>query len=45
VAAVGIVTGIVLFFVEPKKRNDEKNVSVEPAVSPNGSGLVIEGRF
>jgi tetratricopeptide (TPR) repeat protein len=45
VAAVGIVTGIVLFFVEPKKRNEEKSLSVAPAVSPNGSGLVIERRF
>jgi len=43
VAAAGIVTGVVLFFVEPKR--GEREVVLAPAASPNGAGLSLSGRF
>jgi hypothetical protein len=43
VAAIGIVAGVVLFFVEPKM--GEKEVAVTPTASSNGGGLALTGRF
>jgi hypothetical protein len=46
VAAVGIVAGIVLFFVEPRIGDKgEKTVVIAPMVSSNGGGVSIGGRF
>ena len=44
VAAAGVITGVVLFFVEPGL-GEEKPVAVAPAVAHDGFGLTIEGRF
>lgn len=44
VAALGGVTALVLFFVEPK-RHEKRAVSAAPAVSPTGGGLLIQGSF
>jgi hypothetical protein len=43
VAAVGIVAGVVLFFVEPGM--GEKEVTVTPTASHSGGGLALTGRF
>jgi hypothetical protein len=44
VAAVGAVTGLVLFFVEPKK-SEERRVSASPSVLPSGAGVWLRGDF
>lgn len=44
VAAAGIITGLVLFFVEPKTHS-EKTVAVVPSVWDQGGGLTVSGRF
>jgi hypothetical protein len=44
VAAAGIVTGVILFFVEPDDESDTA-VAVTPAVTGNGAGLAVGGRF
>lgn len=43
VAAAGIVTGIVLFFVEPD--DDEQQVALAPLVTGDRAGLAVGGRF
>jgi hypothetical protein len=45
VAAVGVVAGVVLYFVEPGLGEDEPAVSVSPTASADGAGLVLGGRF
>ena len=44
VAAVGIVTGVILFFVEGDDESDTE-VAVTPAVTASGAGLAVGGRF
>ncbi len=44
VAAAGIITGIVLFFVEPNI-SSENTVAVAPTAWGDGAGLAISGRF
>jgi Tetratricopeptide repeat/PEGA domain len=44
VAAVGVIAGIVLFFVEPKLGQESK-VAFAPIMSPDGAGVAISGRF
>jgi len=44
VAAAGIVTGVILFFVEPDDESDTE-VAVTPAFTGNGAGLAVGGRF
>jgi len=43
-AAAGIVTGVILFFVEPDDET-EAQVAVAPAVTAGGAGLAVGGRF
>jgi len=44
VAAAGIVTGIVLFFVEPDEDGEEQ-VAVAPGITGDGAGLFVGGTF
>jgi hypothetical protein len=44
VAAAGIVTGVILFFVEGDDES-ETEVAVTPAVTASGAGLAVGGRF
>ena len=44
VAAAGIITGVILFFVEPDDES-EAEVAVTPAVTASGAGLSVGGRF
>jgi hypothetical protein len=44
VAAAGIATGVVLFFLEPRL-GDDKEVAVAPAVTDDVAGVVIVGEF
>ena len=44
VAAAGIITGVILFFVEPDDES-EAEVAVTPAFTGNGAGLAVGGRF
>ncbi|MCK9458897.1 MAG: PEGA domain-containing protein [Proteobacteria bacterium] len=44
VAAAGVITGVVLFFVEPKMGSEERTV-VAPVVSNDAAGLAVVGRF
>lgn len=44
VAGAAIVTGVILFFVEPDDE-PEQTVAVTPAVTAGGAGLVVGGRF
>lgn len=44
VAAAGVVTGIILFFVEPDA-DSETEVAVTPAFTATGAGLAVGGRF
>jgi hypothetical protein len=43
VAGAALITGVVLFFVEPGLGEGE--VTVSPSASANGAGLVLGGRF
>ena len=47
VAGVGVAAGVVLFFVEPKWRRDERAVEVAPVAAPtaDGGALALVGRF
>jgi hypothetical protein len=44
VAAVFGVTGLILFFVEPKRASREK-ASARPTLAPSTAGVGVEGRF
>jgi hypothetical protein len=44
VAAAGIITGVILFFVEPDDEGDV-DVAVAPSAPPGGAGLAVSGRF
>jgi hypothetical protein len=45
VAAVGIVLGTVLYFVEGKKQPDENEIAIAPSMNSNGAGLVFTHSF
>ena len=45
VAAAGIITGVVLFFVEPGLAGDEGNVALVPVPAADGFGPNVQGRF
>jgi hypothetical protein len=46
VAAVAVVTGTILAFVEGKPREvDKKKASIDPLIWNNGGGLVLSGSF
>jgi hypothetical protein len=45
VAAAGIATGIVLFFVEPGTGDEDQSVALIPTASEHGGGLALTGRF
>lgn len=44
VAGAAIITGVILFFVEPDD-DAEPTVAIAPAFAGDGAGLTIEGRF
>jgi hypothetical protein len=44
VAGAAIITGVILFFVEPDDES-EVEVAVTPAVTASGAGLAVGGRF
>jgi hypothetical protein len=45
VAAVGVVAGVVLFFVEPRSRDEQKAVVVAPMMSTDMAGVALGGWF
>ena len=45
VAVAGVATGLVLYFVEPKKREKETQVSLKPSAGTSSAGVVIQGSF
>jgi hypothetical protein len=45
VAGAAVVTGVILFFVEPPDEEDETAVAVTPTLQPDGAGIGISGRF
>ncbi|MBW2278056.1 MAG: PEGA domain-containing protein [Deltaproteobacteria bacterium] len=45
VAAAGVATGVVLFFIEPTWSGDEAEVTVAPTVSSDVAGVAIIGEF
>lgn len=44
VAAVGVVTGVLLYFFEPESESEE-GIAVSAAASANGGGVSVGGRF
>jgi hypothetical protein len=46
VAAAGVATGVLLFFLEPGSKEDEgSRISVVPAATSRSAGLAVGGRF
>ena len=45
VAGAGLVAGVVLYFVEPGRGEEEQAVAVAPTANPHGFGVAAVGRF